>query len=287
MNIVVAVSKNQYPIKAILRRDNRTSDDITFFSSNLKELLLLSHLKDHKGLDYDPKNGLLTISLDYFPPGAFSYTGKDNKLILQGCGNNGDIVSVFIENRYGFLPVTGKTVIDIGANIADSTIFFCLKGAARVIGLEPFPHNYEIAKKNIESNNLSTRVSLSLAGLGARTENIFISPDYSSDEGSQASNSGEGVKIPMLTLEDIIKRYNLSSSDVVLKMDCEGCEYESIGSASNDVLRRFEHIQIEYHSGYKVLKEKLEKCGFKVSVERPLARRDTNLYLGFIYATRK
>jgi hypothetical protein len=90
-----------------------------------------------------------------------------------------------------------------------------------------------------------------------------------------------------LTLEDIIKKYFLSTSDIVLKMDCEGCEYDSISTASNEVLRRFEYIQIEYHKGYKSLREKLERCGFEVSVERPLARGDAKLYLGFVYAKRK
>jgi hypothetical protein len=45
-------------------------------------------------------------------------------------------------------------------------------------------------------------------------------------------------------------------------------------------------MQIEYHSGYKKIKEKLEECGCKVSAERPLARRENNLYLGFVFATR-
>jgi FkbM family methyltransferase len=286
MNVVTAIRRNQYPIKAILRSDKKNSDGITFYSSTAKELLLISHLIDHKGLYYDPLNGLLTISLDNFPLGTFSCTSDRNEVVLQGCGNNGDIVSVFIENCYRFLPVAGKTVIDIGANIGDSAIFFYLKGAHRVIGFEPFPHNFEIARRNIESNKLTTKVSLSMTGVGANIKNISISPDYYSNEGSQAVDSGKGVEIPILTLEDIIKKYALSGSDAVLKMDCEGCEYETIATAPIEVLRRFEYIQIEYHNGYKTIIEKLERCGFDVSVDRPLARRDAKLFLGFIYARR-
>jgi FkbM family methyltransferase len=288
ISVIMAIRKNQYPIQAILRSNNSIPDGGSVLISSLNELLLLAHLKDHKGLDYDLNKGLLTINLDFVSPGSFFYNSKENKLTLHGCGNNGDIISVFIENKYSFLPVEGKTVIDIGTNIADSTIYFCLKGAARVIGLEPFPHNYVIAKKNIESNKMSTKVSLLLAGLGPNIENISISPEYSSDHKSQARDFGEGIQVPILTLADIINKYNVSLQDTVLKMDCEGCEYESVFSAPRDVLRSFDHIQIEYHSGYKNLKEKLEECGFKVSVERPLAgRENSNIYLGFIYATRK
>jgi hypothetical protein len=53
-------------------------------------------------------------------------------------------------------------------------------------------------------------------------------------------------------------------------MDCEGCEYESILNANENTLQKFSHILIEYHHGYKDLKEKLEKSGFKVSVTRPI-----------------
>lgn len=53
-------------------------------------------------------------------------------------------------------------------------------------------------------------------------------------------------------------------------MDCEGCECDAILSIADDILRRFSYIQIEYHYGYKNLKEKLEKSGFTVSITRPI-----------------
>ena len=71
-------------------------------------------------------------------------------------------------------------------------------------------------------------------------------------------------------------------------MDCEGCEYESILSASRDVIRSFSHIQIEYHYGYKDLKYKLEENGFIVSVTKPRLVPNvidgSRLYIGDIYA---
>jgi hypothetical protein len=82
-------------------------------------------------------------------------------------------------------------------------------------------------------------------------------------------------------------------------MDCEGYEYDIILSATVDILRQFSYIQIEYHYGYKNLKEKLEKCGFNVSFSRPHAfyiQTQRNMvtkyakrnwvYLDYIYAKR-
>jgi FkbM family methyltransferase len=206
-NVVTAIRKNQYPVQVVIRRRNNTRDERRVLVSSLNELLLIAHLRDHKSLGYDPNKGLLTINLDIDSSSSFPYNSEGNKLTLDGCRNNGDVISVFIENEYSFLPVEEKTVIDIGANIADSTIYFCLKGAARVIALEPFPHNYVIAKKNIESNNLSAKVSLLLAGLGPNTENVSISTEYASNHESRARDFGEGIQIPTLTLADIIDKY--------------------------------------------------------------------------------
>jgi Methyltransferase FkbM domain len=53
-----------------------------------------------------------------------------------------------------------------------------------------------------------------------------------------------------MTLEDILNKYNAPNGKTVLKMDCEGAEYEIILSATVDTLLRFSHLLIEYHYGY-------------------------------------
>lgn len=194
---------------------------------------------------------------------------------------------IFYEN----LPVAGKTVIDIGANIADSSIYFAVRGAKKVIGLEPFPKNYEMAKRNVESNNLSGKITLILAGCAANQGFVTISPFDKSWVGSTVKNSSQGFKVPTLTLEDILKQNNLQNGESmqnVLKMDCEGCEYESILSASSDIIRSFSYVQIEYHYGYKDLKNKLEENGFVVSITKPElipnSENGNRMYVGNIYA---
>jgi hypothetical protein len=93
----------------------------------------------------------------------------------------------------------------------------------------------------------------------------------------------------MLTLEDILKQNNLQNGEPnILKMDCEGCEYESILSATRDTIRSFSYIQIEYHGGYKDLKYKLEENGFTVTVSKPKLLHpmggSSRFYSGDIYA---
>lgn len=189
-----------------------------------------------------------------------------------------DTKGVFIDEDYNFLPVSKRTVIDIGANIADSSIYFAIRGADKVIAVEPFPKNYEWAQKNIQANNLSDKITLLLAACSNRSGNIVVNPETFG--GHQIlTKSKEGIQIPMVTLENILNTYNLNSA--ILKMDCEGCEHDVIISSSTEVLQKFTHIQIEYHDGYNDLKKKLEKADFKVTVvPTPILGEN----IGFIYA---
>jgi FkbM family methyltransferase len=283
LDIIACILRNKYPIEAIARNGYRLTvhDHIEIMS--LTTLLLITKNYPNE-VEFDIKENKTTFL-------SLPYATNNPKVTLYGSITNGDAVGVFFENIYGNLPVFGKTVIDIGANIADSSIYFALRGAKKVIGLEPFPKNYEIAKRNVESNNLSDKITLLLAGCGAKRGFVTISA-YDNDKswvGSSVKNSSEGFKVPLLTLEDILKQNNLQNGELnILKMDCEGCEYESILLASRDVLRSFSHIQIEYHYGYKDIKYKLEENGFIVSVSKPQLvpniDNSNRLYIGNIYA---
>jgi len=198
-------------------------------------------------LDYNNEEDCITVSVKNSP----------KKIKLFGVGNAGDIPGVFQKEEYGSLPVKDNVVIDIGSSIGDSAIYFCLHGAQKVIALDPFPTNYYFAKKNIENNGFLNNVEILLAGCSHKTSSIMF----------ETENNNSTQKIPLLTLAEIVKKYNIDSG--ILKIDCEGCEYDIISSSSRETLRKFSHIQIEYHYGYKNLKEKLEKYGFDVVVTPP------------------
>ena len=118
-----------------------------------------------------------------------------------------------------------------------------------------------------------------------------MDPDYESSVGSSLTHEHKkGIDVPLRTLQNLLDENNIGYGEIALKMDCEGCEYEVLLAATDVVLRRFSHIQIEYHYGYKNLKDRLEKSGFKVSVTRPIfqALPETNnkMYIGNIFAKR-
>ncbi len=290
-NVFFHVIKKKYPIKGILKNGNQVKLTSFFQSYNIAQF------QDYKDIiDYDIMTDTVTISRL-----AKTATDSGMKLKFQGGLYNGEVVNIFLEDVYRILPVRGKVVLDIGANIGDSAIYFALRGASKVIGVEPFPDNYEMARKNVALNNFSGRISVMLAGCSANAGYIDISDGFESGIASHTydDNYKPGTRVPSLTLESILKEYNIQDGETILKMDCEGCEYDTILSASDALLRHFSHMLIEYHKGYKDLKERLEKSDFEVSSIKltgepggPTALPNIDrpgqwYYIGYIYAKRR
>ena len=74
-------------------------------------------------------------------------------------------------------------------------------------------------------------------------------------------SKGNGIKVPAGKLSDIIEKYNINAQ--ILKMDCEGCEYNII-LRDYDTIKEFDEIGFEYHIKQinipvKKLLEKLSK----------------------------
>lgn len=213
----------------------------------------------------------------------FNYKGKALNFLVDEWT---DILEVFFDEGYKFLDVENEDVIDIGTNIGDSTIYFAVNNAKNVLGLEPYPHSYSTALKNLERNNIEReRVILLNAGYG-KDGLVKVRDDLKNTHGTDLVASNEGTDIRTVSLKTLLIEYSFETP--VLKMDCEGCEY-NILNEDNDTLKKFKRIQIAYHYGYKSLKDKLEKCGFAVSFTKPVHyynkdATNPNMLMGQIYA---
>jgi FkbM family methyltransferase len=198
------------------------------------------------------------------------------------------IREIFMNDAYSWLKVKGREVVDIGANVADTPIYFASKGAKHVYGFEVYPYSYEVAKRNIRANGLEGRITFFNQGLGKTKGHVNIPSDYESDSGTAIKGFKKGKRVEIVGLADVVKRHNLKNA--VLKVDCQGCEYAIILNSSNSDLRKFSQIMIEYHYGNKRLEEKLEDAGFEVS-HKQVSRMyypKTGRYVvsGLIYAKR-
>lgn len=227
--------------------------------------LIGTHISASKGIASFKKFGR-TIKFYYDPPTKWNNTA-------------GMIQYFFHDDPYGFLKPEGKDIIDIGASIGDSAIYFSAKGATHVYAFEPYSFTYGLAKRNIQLNKLNQKITLvNAAGAGrhgrARVDRFTTSPT------ATLKNSSTGRRIEMLTLEDISKRYKIKKAG--LKIDCEGWEYDIIMNSSAETLQKFGRIMIEYHYGYKNIEGKLKNAGFSVSHSHP--RHSASMYVGMLHA---
>ena len=188
---------------------------------------------------------------------------------------------IFYDEDYAKLPVQNKIVIDVGGFNGDSAIYFTLKGAAKVISLEPFPKNYEIANKNIYKNNFENTVVLLNAACAKENGFIKINSDYVGSD-NIAKNEKLGVEIPTMNLENLVNHYNVI--DGCLKIDCEGCEYDILLSCPKNILRRFSHIMLEFHHGINKIVKKLNDCNYRVDIK--FLPNYKNNSRGYIFASK-
>lgn len=260
--------RNKFPLKVVFKNGKN------LFLHSIDETALFALLSIHKNMLYDEKIDMLSVSL------SPKFNRKSVKLF--GIIQNTDTILAFSENdgTYEKLPLKNKIIIDIGACTGDTSLYFALKGAKKVIAIEPFPKNFEILEKNIHENNFDNLIIPILAACSSSKKEISIDPDINNGMRSVLHEFPNGKKIPTLNLEKISKDFEIN--DAILKLDCEGCEYEIIINCPSTILQKFTDIQIEYHNGYKNLEEKLNSCGFDVS-----QTVIDNINRGHIHAKRK
>ena len=180
----------------------------------------------------------------------------------------------FIKGHNAWLDVNNRNVLDIGANIGDTAIYFALKNAKHVFAIEPYPYSCKIAKKNVKLNKLKSKITVIDAAVGSKSTAILISNNYKNSNDDIILKKHQLLKkktatnkiIPMYTLDQLANKLNINNA--ALKMDCEGCEYDIIKSASKNTLERFDRMLIACHNdnveGISELKERLKNLGFEI-----------------------
>ncbi|MCX7651601.1 MAG: FkbM family methyltransferase [Bacteroidia bacterium] len=197
------------------------------------------------------------------------------------------LYELFVRKDYGE-DFADKVVVDVGAYNGDSAIFFALRGAQKVIALEPYPPNYELAQANVARMHLEEKIILLPVALGAEVGHLSFkvaaaSPDANSLEPTNSPllkliRYTEAVEVEVLSLPALMAQYSLETIDF-LKLDCEGCEFGVIESLTPAQLRSVRVWHIEYHAKPDRLIHKLQAAGFRVRRER-----DRGGVLGYVIA---
>jgi hypothetical protein len=159
------------------------------------------------------------------------------------------LVERFVDEEYAWLEVDGRIVVDIGANVGDSVLYFSRRRAVHVYGYEPEPAIFAAAAHNLALNQVGN-ATIVRAAVSAHSE-----------------TRSEGA--PQVSLGDLLAevRSRHPGIEIVCKIDCEGCEYEILASDNlpEGALELVSQIMIEYHwRPPGPLQDTLERRGFHV-----------------------
>jgi FkbM family methyltransferase len=145
----------------------------------------------------------------------------------------------------------GATVVDVGGYIGDFALYAAshLK-AKKVVVYEPSPKNFALLQRNIAVNQLANRIIPVNKAIGTTGSVMMNTNSPDRDQVNVTSyghkHNSELVAIDTDSLSNVLEQHHLGEVDL-LKLDCEGAEYDIILSTPPDVLRRVRHIVFEHH----------------------------------------
>lgn len=121
------------------------------------------------------------------------------------------------------------TVLDIGANIGNHTVFFS-RIFEKVISFEPVPRNCWILKANLNLNSINN-VQLIEKGLSNANEKLYIAyddPKNTNNGISRSDTSGTQNIVDVARGDDELEKLSYPAPVLMIKIDVEGLEPEVI-----------------------------------------------------------
>lgn len=189
----------------------------------------------------------------------------------------------------GLAPRPGDVVVDIGGGLGDFALMVGRRHPqARVLAFEPFPESAALFRRNQALNRVANVTLFEQAVAGADGELSLTISARASVQHSTARAPAEGATIAVATrsLAAVFAEHAVERC-AMLKLDCEGAEFEILLGLDEAALARIERISLEYHDGvtahsHRDLAAFLAGAGFRVEIQ-PSPVHD---HLGYLYAQR-
>jgi FkbM family methyltransferase len=208
-------------------------------------------------------------------PNEAEYFVNGNRIRMRGSHLLGMVMNIITDDEYGLKGIGNlNCVVDIGSNIG----VFAVHAATRFPGVllhcyEPDPRNEEDLRFNtatIQATCYAEAVSDVCGYVRFSCEPNTVSSRISRDNRGQTQE--KVINVESVNLQKVIDRLGCSGVGSLLKLDCEGAEYEIL---LQDSVTFFENIVGEFHStganspGDAV--DRLRDLGYKIKEFRTYA----------------
>ena len=194
---------------------------------------------------------------------------------------------VFVDNVYDIYEIGEHDVVmDVGGHIGSFTTKAanqCKKG--QVFTFEPSPETFKLLTDNVKKLE-NVKVFSSAISDHTGTQQLYLSEDNPA-ENSLLRKTDKYINVELITLRDFFTKFNIDRVNL-MKLDCEGGEYNIVTSSIHELKNKVEKIVMEVHEpkyfdvpahhSIKSLIDTLKSAGYKVDYKRE------NRFQGYIYA---
>jgi FkbM family methyltransferase len=239
-------------------------------------------LYEYGGFAFSVNNDTVIASVKKL---AFSVSTAEELFILQ---------EIFLGNHYNFDAGKDVVVVDIGMNVGMASLYFAMrKDVVKVYSYEPFLPTYKQGLQNLGLNlSISKKIISHNYGLSDTESKMQVEYNFSNKGqvgmlGTSLINSKiENVSIEKIELKPFLPEiqkivYENPGKEIVLKIDCEGAEYNIFKALEiSGIPVQVKMVMMEWHKGDpQWLVSVLKNNGFK-----SVLTFANNQKVGMIYA---
>ena len=165
-------------------------------------------------------------------------------------------------------------IIDIGANVGVTALVLSQVPRARLTCYEPDPGNCRFLRENLALNGIDN-----VAIVQSAVSSVNGSVEFEADEESTGGRvlekgptaKGARIKVQAVTLEKAVEQCG-SPAVGLLKIDCEGGEYNIVEQMTQELADRIQNIALEVHDldenrNLQRISERLQDLGYQLSTK--------------------
>lgn len=163
-------------------------------------------------------------------------------------------------------------ILDVGANIGVTALCFSRFPGTRVVCFEPVPGNCERLKSNLALNGIDNVIIVQKAIARRNGTSPFWVPRHENVGGRVLEGTiyGPGMLIEVSTIDLATALSGVSGTVGLMKVDCEGQEYDIVDQLTPEIAARLSRLTFEIHyrdadHNLKTISRKLQQLGYALS----------------------